>query len=95
MRNQAKGASGVARAAASSMADRILSWTSGSFEFEDGVVPKGAVDLKLSTSKLLLAAVQKAYGLENRPTPREFLAMGEPWRPWRTVACLYLWRSLR
>ncbi len=37
----------------------VLSWTSGSFEFEDGVVPKGAVDLKLSTSKLLLAAVQK------------------------------------
>ncbi len=37
----------------------VLSWTSGSFEFEDGVVPKGAVDLKLSTSKLLLAAVQR------------------------------------
>ena len=38
----------------------VLSWTSGSFEFEDGVVPKGAVDLKLSTSKLLLAAVQRS-----------------------------------
>src|SRR4029450_6645067 len=28
-------------------------------EFEDGVLPKGAVDLKLSTEKLLLAAVQR------------------------------------
>jgi hypothetical protein len=37
----------------------VLSWDSGSFEFEDGVLPKGAVDLKLSTEKLLLAAVQR------------------------------------
>ena len=37
----------------------VLSWDSGSFEFEDGVLPKGAVDLKLSTERLLLAAVQR------------------------------------
>ena len=37
----------------------VLAWDSGSFEFEDGVLPKGAVDLKLSTEKLLLAAVQR------------------------------------
>jgi hypothetical protein len=37
----------------------LLSWESGSFEFEDGVLPKGAVDLKLSTERLLLAAVQR------------------------------------
>jgi hypothetical protein len=37
----------------------VLSWSSGSFEFEDGVLPKGAVDLKLSTERLLLAAVQR------------------------------------
>lgn len=37
----------------------LLSWDSGSFEFEDGVLPKGAVDLKLSTERLLIAAVQK------------------------------------
>ncbi|HEX9185755.1 MAG TPA: DUF4388 domain-containing protein, partial [Vicinamibacteria bacterium] len=35
----------------------VLSWSAGTFEFEDGVLPKGAVDLKLSTEKLLLAAV--------------------------------------
>jgi septal ring-binding cell division protein DamX len=37
----------------------VLSWESGSFEFEDGVLPKGAVDLKLPTERLLLAAVQR------------------------------------
>jgi hypothetical protein len=37
----------------------VLSWDSGTFEFEDGVLPKGAVDLKLSTERLLLAAVQR------------------------------------
>ena len=37
----------------------VLSWAAGTFEFEDGVLPKGAVDLKLSTGKLLLAAVQR------------------------------------
>ena len=37
----------------------VLSWSAGSFEFEDGVLPKGAVDLKLSTERLLLAAVQR------------------------------------
>jgi hypothetical protein len=36
----------------------LLSWDSGTFEFEDGVLPKGSVDLKLSTERLLLAAVQ-------------------------------------
>ena len=37
----------------------VISYASGSFEFEDGVLPKGAVDLKLSTEKLLLAAVSR------------------------------------
>jgi hypothetical protein len=37
----------------------LLSWETGSFEFEDGVLPKGAVDLKLSTERLLLAATQR------------------------------------
>ena len=37
----------------------VLSWSAGSFEFDDGVLPKGAVDLKLSTERLLLAAVKR------------------------------------
>jgi septal ring-binding cell division protein DamX len=43
--------------------ERILSdtigYTSGAFEFEDGVLPKGAVDLKLATEKLVLASVRR------------------------------------
>jgi hypothetical protein len=49
----------AARMKVESILADVLSWSSGSFEFEDGVLPKGAVDLKLSTEKLLLAAVQR------------------------------------
>ena len=49
----------AARMKVESILADVLSWTSGSFEFEDGVLPKGAVDLKLSTEKLLLAAVKR------------------------------------
>jgi Domain of unknown function (DUF4388) len=49
--------------AARSKVERILSdvmaYESGSFEFEDGVLPKGAVDLKLSTERLTLTAVRR------------------------------------
>jgi DNA-3-methyladenine glycosylase II len=39
-------------------------------------------------------AIQLAYGMEELPTPAEVIARGELWRPHRTTACLYLWRSL-
>ena len=39
-------------------------------------------------------AVQRAYGLEAPPKPAEMQALAEPWRPYRTRACPYLWRSL-
>ena len=39
-------------------------------------------------------AIQRAYGLATPPTPAEMAAIAEPWRPHRTRACLYLWRSL-
>ncbi len=39
------------------------------------------------------AAIQKAYSLEAMPTPREVEEIGEKWRPYRTVASWYLWRS--
>ncbi|HEY7411677.1 MAG TPA: DUF4388 domain-containing protein [Vicinamibacteria bacterium] len=49
--------------AAAAKVERILSevlaYTSGSFEFEDGVLPKGAVDLKLSTERLVIAAIRR------------------------------------
>ncbi len=40
------------------------------------------------------AAVQKAYGLDRRATPAQVQEHGEKWRPYRTVASWYLWRSL-
>jgi len=39
-------------------------------------------------------AAKRAYGLERPPAPTELAALAEPWRPYRTRACLYLWRSL-
>ena len=39
-------------------------------------------------------AVMRAYELEAPPAPAELTAIAEPWRPYRTRACLYLWRSL-
>jgi DNA-3-methyladenine glycosylase II len=39
-------------------------------------------------------AVKRAYGLEAVPGPAELTALAEPWRPYRTRACEYLWRSL-
>jgi DNA-3-methyladenine glycosylase II len=39
-------------------------------------------------------AVERAYDLEARPTAAELTSLGEPWRPYRTVACRILWRSL-
>jgi DNA-3-methyladenine glycosylase II len=35
-----------------------------------------------------------AYGLDAMPKPKELLAFGEKWRPYRTTACWYLWRAV-
>jgi 3-methyladenine DNA glycosylase/8-oxoguanine DNA glycosylase len=39
-------------------------------------------------------AVQRAYQLRKLPDAKRLRAIGEAWRPHRTVACWYLWRSL-
>jgi DNA-3-methyladenine glycosylase II len=39
-------------------------------------------------------AVQIEYELEEMPTPERVLEIGEPWRPHRSLASLYLWESL-
>jgi len=39
-------------------------------------------------------AIQIAYGLDELPGVEEVERIAEPWRPRRTLACLYLWRSL-
>lgn len=42
----------------------------------------------------LRTAVQRAYALQERPDRAEVARIGEPWRPYRSAATLYLWRSL-
>ena len=39
-------------------------------------------------------AVMVEYRLGSMPTPKEVEARAEPWRPNRSLACLYLWESL-
>ncbi len=39
-------------------------------------------------------AVMNAYRLEALPAPPVLEAIADPWRPNRTLACLFLWRSL-
>jgi DNA-3-methyladenine glycosylase II len=39
-------------------------------------------------------AVKIRYGLDELPAPAELTEIAEAWRPHRTLACIYLWRSL-
>ena len=39
-------------------------------------------------------AIKVEYGLEEMPAPQRVLEIGEPWRPHRSLASLYLWESL-
>ncbi len=39
-------------------------------------------------------AVERAYGLEEMPDAAKLTEIAEPWRPNRSLASLYLWRSL-
>jgi DNA-3-methyladenine glycosylase II len=39
-------------------------------------------------------AVQTAYGLDELPDSARLEEIAEAWRPHRSLACLYLWRSL-
>jgi len=50
------------------------------------VLPVGDLGVR-NAAKLL-------YGLAEPPKPAELEELGEPWRPHRSLASLYLWRSL-
>jgi DNA-3-methyladenine glycosylase II len=50
------------------------------------VLPVG--DLGIRRAMMLI------YGLPKLPLPAAMEEIAEPWRPYRTLACLYLWRSL-
>jgi DNA-3-methyladenine glycosylase II len=42
----------------------------------------------------IVNAIRRAYGLRKVPTPQRLTKIGENWRPYRSVACWYLWASL-
>ena len=42
----------------------------------------------------IVNAIQKAYRLRKKPTPERMRKIGDAWRPYRSVASWYLWRSL-
>jgi DNA-3-methyladenine glycosylase II len=42
----------------------------------------------------IVKAIKVAYRLRALPTPARMLRLGEAWRPYRSVACWYLWASL-
>lgn len=50
------------------------------------VLPVGDLGIRM--------AMKAAYGLEDLPKPAEMEKIAAAWRPYATVACWYLWRSL-
>lgn len=43
----------------------------------------------------IVNAMQRLYRLRKRPDAKRMLKIGEVWRPYRSVACWYLWQTLR
>ena len=43
----------------------------------------------------IVNAIHRLYGLRKRPDAKKILKIGEAWRPYRSVACWYLWQTLR
>jgi DNA-3-methyladenine glycosylase II len=54
----------------------------------------GRLDVLPVSDYGIRAGVQLVHGLDTLPDARELTARAEPWRPFRTLACLYLWRAL-
>ncbi len=42
----------------------------------------------------LKQAIKTQYGLDQLPSRNTITQLGQAWQPYRSVACLYLWRSL-
>ena len=68
----------------------IGSWTAEMFL----IFHLGRPDVVSAGDLGIRRAVQIAYGLDELPGPEEMERISDEWRPHRTLACLYLWRSL-
>jgi DNA-3-methyladenine glycosylase II len=42
----------------------------------------------------IVKGMQRVLGLKSRPAERTMQRAAEPWRPYRSIACWYVWRSL-
>jgi DNA-3-methyladenine glycosylase II len=42
----------------------------------------------------IVKAIQRQYRLRKVPTSDRMMRIAAPWRPYRSVACWYLWASL-
>jgi DNA-3-methyladenine glycosylase II len=69
--------------------DGIGGWTAGVFLMFTLHRP----DVLLPNDLGIRKAVRDQYGFDGLPNAAEVIRVGEPWRPYRTRACLYLWRS--
>lgn len=53
----------------------------------------GRPDVASSGDLGLRKGFQRVFGMGRLPATRTFERRAERWRPWRTVACWYLWRA--
>ncbi|BBA36297.1 methylated-DNA-protein-cysteine methyltransferase [Methylocaldum marinum] len=51
----------------------------------------GRMDVFPVDDYALRKGIAKVYGMPEVPTPKQLSALGDAWRPYRTVASLYLW----
>jgi DNA-3-methyladenine glycosylase II len=42
----------------------------------------------------IVNAIKKEYRLRKTPSQQRMIQIGESWRPYRSIACWYLWASL-
>ena len=54
----------------------------------------GRPDVLPVTDLGIRKAMQKLYSIPELPKPEEMLAIAQSWRPYRTIATWYLWKSL-
>jgi DNA-3-methyladenine glycosylase II len=65
-------------------------WTSEMFL----IFSLGRQDILPVTDLGVRKAIQKVYSLSELPKPNTMMEIAKPWRPYRSIATWYLWKSL-
>ena len=58
------------------------------------LIAHGGPDVLLSGDLVIRKAVQRVYGMPTLPSEQDVRRLGERWRPYRSLAAAYLWRSM-